>query len=134
MFKISPISDINEQKKIAKACASEYKDGFFGYKMVDNDSGEIMGFSQFEITADGGYISDIKERIGYTDFEAMFILIRQTMNFINICGADHCTTDQNAGDEKLIKMAGFKLSSNGVYSCMLEGMFDGHCSGESVKL
>ena len=133
MFKITPIKDLNEQKAIAEKCGAEYRDGFFGYKMIDNDSGELMGFSQFEIEGEYGYISDLKERIGYDDFEAMFILARQTMNFIDICGTHKCRADKSTSDERLLRAAGFKLTGS-EYLCDMQSMFDGHCSGETVKL
>ena len=88
-----------------------------------------MGISQFEILDGYGYIYDVKEASGRNDFEAMFILTRQTMNFINQCGIDICRADLSAADETLIKSAGFKKHEE-YYECSMLGMFDGsHCKG-----
>ena len=79
MFKITPINDFMLQKEIAEAFGTVMRDGHFAYLMTDADSGRLMGFSQFEIRKDGGVITDLREANGLNDFEAMFILGRQTM-------------------------------------------------------
>ncbi len=133
MFKISAVQNTDEQKNVASLCGSAARDGFFAYVMRDCDTGEVMGFSQFEI-GEHGYISDLRPAAGLDDFEAMFILGRTTMNFIDMCGTHTCRAEKNAADEKLIKAIGFKPSPEG-FSVDMTGMFDGsHCSGEAVKL
>ena len=133
MFKISPIQDINEQKAVAEACGANLKVGAFAYAMRDAESGDLMGFSQFEITENGGQLYDLRAAIGYDDFEAMFILGRQTMNFIDLCGAHLCEADINAGDKKLLHAIGFR-EDGGKLTVNMTGMFDGHCDGHAVKL
>ena len=125
MFKITPVNEKAKQKELCLLVGAEFRDDAFCYQMYDIDSGEIMGISQFEIGSDG-YIYDIKEAPHHDDFEAMFILARQTMNFIDSCGAHICYADQNCGDKRLIIAVGFK-EIGGKYFCNLSGMFDGHC-------
>ena len=132
MFKITPINDITLQEKYATECGAKFKDGSFAYAMIDIETDELMGFSQFEIDGDYGYIFDLLPRINYQDFEAMFILGRATMNFINLCGADFCICE-DISSERLIKAIGFKLI-DGKYTADMRGMFDGHCDGHSVKI
>ena len=132
MFKITPIQEKSKQKEICDLCGAEFRPDVFAYQMFDIDSGEIMGMSQFEIQK-FGYIFDIKEAPGRDDFEAMFILARQTMNFIDLCGAHICKAESNAAGERLLLAAGFKLTE-GEYVCDMTGMFDGHCSGHTVEL
>lgn len=134
MFKIIPIQNQAEQKRVAELCGGEYREGYFAYAMLDAATEEVMGFSQFEISGELGYISDIKERLGKDDFEAMFILGRQTMNFIDICGAHKCEISADAAPERLIKAIGFKPLCDGKYFSDMTGMFDGHCSGHAVNL
>ena len=129
MFKITPIQSTQDAEKFASSCGAVIKDGCFVYAMTDCESGEIMGLSQFEILDGYGYIYDVKEAADKNDFEAMFILGRQTMNFIDLCGISVCRADLNAGDESLLKAIGFKMS-DGFYECSTQGMFDGsHCQG-----
>ncbi len=133
MFRISPINDINLQNEYAKQCGTQLKDGYFAYAMIDVDTNELMGFSQFEIEESGGYISDLKPRVGLSDFEAMFILGRATMNFIDLCDKHTCRADKNAADERLLKAIGFKMLDNGDWYADMTGMFDGHCDGHTVS-
>ena len=125
MFKITPIQSTEEQIEVAKACGTEYKTGSFGYSMRDAETGDLMGFSQFEILGTCAFISDIKAPLGYDDFEAMFILAKSTMNFIDTCGAHLCKVSESTAEERLLLAVGFKN-----YECDTTGMFDGsHCSG-----
>ena len=132
MFKITPIQEKSLQKEICLICNAEFREDAFAYQMYDMDSGDIMGMSQFEI-GEHGYIYDIKEVPGRDDFEAMFILARQTMNFIDLCGAHTCYADGLTASERLLIAAGFKLT-DGKYFCNMKGMFDGKCDGHKVEL
>ena len=125
MFKITPIQEKTRQKEICEICGAEYHPDAFAYQMYDIESGEIMGMSQFEI-GEYGYIYDIKEAPARDDFEAMFILARQTMNFIDLCGAHSCHAASNAANERLLLAIGFKKTEED-YFCDMSGMFDGHC-------
>lgn len=135
MFKITPIQNETTQKELAELCGIPCRDGMFAYSMIDVDTLELMGMSQFEIGDGVGYIADLVPRIGYDDFEAMFILGRQTMNFIDLCGAHSVKAAGDTTDETLLRAIGFKKQENGEYFCDMDGMFDGkHCSGEAVDL
>ena len=129
MFKIIPIQSTEEQIKTAAACGAEYREGFFGYSMQDAESGEIMGFSQFEISGECGYLSDLRGATGTDDFEAMFILGRSTMNFIDLCGTHSVRATAETGDDRLLRAIGFKPTEDG-YFCDMTGFFDGHCDGK----
>ena len=125
MFKITPIQDKEKQAEISALCGTIYRQDAFAYQMFDLESGEIMGISQFEI-GECGYIYDIKERPGRDDFEAMFILARQTMNFIDSCGAHTCYAHESAAPSDFLLAVGFKPVDNKFF-CDMTGMFDGHC-------
>ncbi len=129
MFKITPVQNIDLAKKYAKICGTNAKDGAFVYAMIDTDTEDLMAISQFEITKDYGYIYDIVPVPELDDFEAMFILGRQTMNFIDLCGVHVCKAECTATDEKLLLAIGFR-KINGEFICDMTGFFDGtHCSG-----
>ncbi len=132
MFKITPIQEKSEQKRICELCNTEFRADAFAYQMFDVDSGEIMGMSQFEI-AKSGYIYDIKEGPGRNDFEAMFILARQTMNFIDLCGVHTCYAIDGAASDDFIKAIGFKMT-DGKFFCDMTGMFDGSCGEHNPDL
>ena len=134
MFKISPIQDKNIQKQYALECGAEFRPDSFAYSMIDQKSGELMGMAQFDISGECGYIYTLREKIGYTDFEAMFILGRATMNFIDTCGIHICRAAPESANERLLKSIGFKSCESGKYVADMTGMFDGHCDGNAVSL
>ncbi len=134
MFKISPIQDKEVQGQFADACGCELRPEMFAYSMVDNETGEIMGFSQFELCSGFGLISDLRPRVGYSDNEAIFILGRATMNFIDLMGLHICKCKKDAADEKILHAIGFKSESDGFLFCDMTGMFDGKCDGKETKI
>ncbi len=127
MFKITPVSEIAEAKSISETLSLPYFEGAFYYKMFDMDSGDLMGVSVFELYRDYGELLALKEVDGKNDFEAMFILIRQTMNFINLCGLKKCVAKTTYAPEKMLVCAGFGKDGDEMFVANLEGMFDGHC-------
>ena len=134
MFKISPIQDLNTQRRYAVLCGTKYIEGYFAYSMTDAKSGELMGFSQFEIGEGSAFLSDLKPLIDTKDFEAMFILGRATMNFIDLCGVHIIKADSDTADNTLLRAIGFKEKDDGYFYADTTGMFEGKCDGHAVNL
>ena len=129
MFKITPIQDEKTQKYYAEQSGTALREGFFAYAMVEASDGSLMGFSQFEIRGEDGLIADLKPAKGREgDFEAMFILGRATMNFIDLAGAHICYANKDAGEESLLRAIGFREERDGALFCDMTGMFSGNCS------
>ena len=133
MFKITPIQDKNERDGLFSRYKIKAREGYFSYLMYDMETGAPMGISQFDVTGEEGYISDLRYVGEGEDFEAMFILGRQTMNFIDLCGIHRCVAAADAGDARLLHAIGFR-ENDGRLSVDMTGMFDGHCDGHAVKL
>ncbi len=133
MFKISSIQNEKEQTAYLEACGRKFRSGFFAYAMKDAESGELMAVAQFEIEKEEGYISDLCPVPTLDDFEAMFILGRSTMNFIDLCGAHKCRADKTSADERLLRAIGFKLRDD-EYVADMTNMFQGHCDGHTKDL
>lgn len=134
MFKITPIQDKETQIKYAELSGTKAVDDAFAYAMLEVESGKPMGFSQFEIKEDGGRIFDLRH-IGEDDYEAMFILGRQTMNFIDMCGAHLLYAAPDAADEQLLRAIGLKLTESGEYFRDMTGLFDGeHCTDKTTDI
>ena len=129
MFKISPIQTKNEQIRVAEACNTVYRNDYLAYSMTDADTDEIMGFSQFDVTGDIGYLSDLREADGRDDYEAMFILGKATLSFLDECEMKIVKAPINAGSERLLKALGFTVGGDGEYFVDISNMFKGHCSG-----
>jgi len=126
MFKIFPIQDKARQNELCIESGITYREDAFAYLMIDVDSGAPMGISQFEILGDEGYIFDLCHFPSVEDDEAMFILGRQTMNFIDLCGAHICRAAEYAADKTLLHAIGFRLT-DGEWRVDMNGMFDGNC-------
>ena len=125
MFKICAVQSPGEQIAICNAVGTEYRPGCFCYRMFDLESGELMGMSQFDVMSDGK-IFDLREAGDGNDFEAMFILGRQTMNVIESWGITDCYAEKDSADQKLLHAIGFREKDGKLYCC-LTGMFDGNC-------
>ena len=132
MFKITPVNDSDTAKRIAEACGVPYREGAFMYRMIDPEGDVLLGMSQFEILGASGSILDLREAPDRHDFEAMFILGRATMNFIDMCGAHICHATAATADAQFLRALGFHETSDG-FTADMHGMFDGHCGGHTVK-
>ena len=129
MFKISPVTEPTIAKNYADICGIEYREGAFLYAATDCDSGELLAVSHFEILGEHGYIYAIKSVPGLDDFELTFILGRQTMNFIDLCGSHKCRASLTGSDNSLLRAIGFH-EADGEFSVDMTGFFDGsHCGG-----
>ncbi len=129
MFKITPVQDVTTAAECCRICGRDYVPGAFVYAMRDCDTDDLMGICQFEILGSCGYIYSLTSVPDTDDFEAMFILGRQAMNFIDLCGTHECRADLKCDDSDMLRAIGFKESSN-MLICDMRGMFDGsHCSG-----
>ena len=126
MFKISPVQDKATESEYLKAVGLADNGSGFTYAMTELETGELMGISRFDILGGEGFIYGIKEVDGRDDFEAMFILARQTMNFIDSCGAHICRAPLECAAPDFMKSVGFKPCDDG-YFCNMEGMFSGNC-------
>ncbi len=126
MFKITPIQDEKTHILYAEKCGAKYVKNAFAYGMSDVENGEIMGLAQFEINGIDARVFAFSEPKDKNDFEAMFILARQTLNFIDMCGADTVYASKDACDESFLKAVGFKWDGE-EYKCITTGMFDGNC-------
>ena len=129
MFKISPVQDAAAAKEYSSLCGVEYRDDAFLYAATDAESGALLAVSQFEILGEYGYIYSMRSIPVIDDFELMFILGRQTMNFIDLCGAHKCKADADGTDNSLLRAIGFSDKA-GEFTVDMTGFFDGsHCSG-----
>ncbi len=130
MLEIKPIEDKEEQQKICTSCGILYRSELFAYKAYDN--GKLLAASQFDIEGKSAVIYDIKQVIGTPDdFEAIFILGRAVLNFLDLCGVETAYFDNKTGEnEKLAKLIGFK-KENEKLCINLKGLFDASCHSKN---
>ena len=128
MLKVLPIQSKSEQEEICKKCGVEYKPDLLAYSATVDD--ELRGVSQFKLTAEGGLVYDIAPAIDTFDFEALFVLGRGTLNFIDLCGVHYAIykgSVETEEKERLLRAIGFKKLDGGSLEVDLNGFFTDHC-------
>lgn len=126
MLAIKPIQDKKEQEETCNKCGIKYRRDLFAYKAYDN--GELLAASQFDIEGKSATIYDLKQVIGTADdFEAMFILGRAVLNFLDLCGVETVYfSDEPKENIKTAKLIGFK-EENAKLTISLKGLFTAPC-------
>jgi hypothetical protein len=128
MLKVLPIQTKAEQEAICNLCGVTYNPDLLAYSATVD--GELRGVSQFKLTAEGGLVFDVAPAIGTYDFEALFVLGRGTLNFIDLCGVHYAIykgSVENEAHERLLKAIGFKKTDSGSLELDLTGFFTDHC-------
>jgi len=132
MFTIKPIQTKEEQERLCALCGIDYDADCMAYG-ADVD-GVFAGICQFRIDGSDGYIRDLAPTTGTYDFEVMFIMGRQTMNFIDLCGVHTCRCRVGAGRDTLLRGIGFRDTKGDDLYADMTHMFDGeHCASKSGK-
>ena len=131
MLKVLPVQSKLRQEEICLKCKIQYKPDLLAYAATVDE--ELVGICQFKLTDKGGVlydlakISDRKENKECSDFEAMFVMGRGTLNFIDLCGVHYATYEGDNPDDSLLRAIGFSKNEQGVYAINLEGFFTDHC-------
>lgn len=134
MFRIAPVQTEEERRLTCREAGICPRENAFLYAMRDCESGALLGVAQFDINGECGQILDLSPAPGIDDFEAMFILGRATMDFIDRTGAHRCIAMPSAAEHRLLRAVGFRPKEDGSLSCDMTGMFDGHCGGHALDL
>ncbi|MBO5938319.1 MAG: hypothetical protein J6Q82_02320 [Clostridia bacterium] len=130
MLKVLPIQSKAEQEALCQKCNIEFKPELLAY--AASVDGDLVGICQFKLTAEGGVLFDLAKVVDHveptagSDFEAMFVMGRGTLNFIDLCGV-HSATFVGSADEALLRAIGFRQNENGGWTINLEGFFTDHC-------
>ena len=136
MLKVLPIQTKDEQAALCLRCNIKYDPDLLAY--AASVDGETVGICQFKLTAEGGFIYDIakvcdrpapadQKARDASDFEALFVMGRGALNFIDLCGVHRAYYKGEANDTPLLRAIGFKENADGVYEINLEGFFTDHC-------
>jgi hypothetical protein len=125
MLKVLPIQTKDEQAKICELCNTKYNADLLAYAVYDDD--ELLGVCQFKLTASGGEIHCIESANGTNRTEALFIMGRGALNFIDLCGVHYAKYLGEVKNEDLLTAIGFKKNADGKYDIDLEGFFTDHC-------
>ena len=125
MLKVLPVQTKLEQEEICKSCNVKFNPDLMAYAATVDD--KLAGVCQFKLTEKGGMIYDLAPIANTKDFEALFVMGRGTLNFIDLCGVHVAFFVGDDPDDSLLRAVGFKKNDEGVYEINLEGFFTDHC-------
>jgi len=122
MLEIKPIETKEKQAEICRACGVNFNKDALAYSACEGDA--VLGVCQFFMDGEYGYIYDLKNAVGVDDFEALFLMGRAALNFIDLCGvhkAIYCGEESAAS-----KAVGFKKKDGRLFMDF-EGFFTNPC-------
>ncbi len=125
MLIVKPIEDKETQRKICEECGVKYDAAFLACSAYDGD--KLIGIFQFEFSDGKAVIHDIREKPGVDDFEAMFIMTRGTLNFIDLCGFHLACCTSDAASVTLLKATGFREIEKNYFEIDLTDAFISKC-------
>ena len=126
MITVLPIQTKEEQKELAARCGIPYREELLAYRAENN--GVFAGICQFRMDAAGGHIADLACPVGSKDTDALFVMGRAALNFIDLCGVHLAFFEGNTDDEALLRRIGFQQNANGRFAIDLAGFFTHPCS------
>ncbi|GHV13969.1 hypothetical protein FACS1894219_09470 [Clostridia bacterium] len=122
MLIIKPVQSKEEQRVISDQCGIEYDEECLVYAAKENDI--LLCSAQFRIIEDRAVIYRISAPDSVNDTEALILLGKATLNFIDKCGIESVILKEP--DKKIARLLGFK-EADGVYKLNLAGYFESPC-------
>ena len=136
MLEVLPVQSKIEQEALAARCSLPYNPDWMAYHALTD--GILTGLCQFSMDANGGYIhsiglvtvaeSDTETLTEQARREALFVMGRAALNFIDLCGVHTAFwRDESFTDEGMIRWIGFKKNDDGVWEMELRDFFSEPC-------
>ncbi len=128
MLEVKPIQTFEEHEDFCRRCGIEADADALCYAAYEDD--RLLGVCEFKMWgADGcAEMTALKNVIGVSDIESLFIMGRATLNYIDLHGVHEAIFTQKEGfDERLIKWIGFKLDEKDRWYMNLTGFFEEPC-------
>lgn len=133
MLKVVPIQTKTEQEAACARCGVAFRPDDMAYHALID--GELKGLCQFTMDGEGGHLhhlATVKDApLSDRDrAEALFVLGRATLNFIDLCGVHKAYFEDAAfTEEGMIRSIGFSRLEDGRWFMDLEGFFTSeHCN------
>ncbi len=133
MLKVFPIQEKSEQEALCARCGVPYEAELLAYQATVEDI--FVGVCQFKLTPEGGILYHLAPAADRpVDTEAIFVMGRAALNFIDLCGIHRAYFD---GDDTLVGQTmlhaiGFRKNDAGRYEMDLTDFFTTpckHCGG-----
>lgn len=127
MLEVLPIQTKLEQEAICARAGIPYRVEAMAYRALID--GELIALCQFIMDGEGGHILDlsmVKDRV-FSDrdrVEALFVMGRATLNFIDLCGVHKAFFEDPSFDgEGMIRSIGFEKREDGRWFLDLTDFF-----------
>lgn len=132
MLLITPIQDEKYHIELAKRCGFTAVPFSLAYLAANADekTHEIIseiGICEFTIHNDEGTITALASLPDVSDDEALMIMARTAMSFINRCGIKNAHFAQGAAKHDMMKSLGFRCGDNNVFSIDLDEFYKSPC-------
>ncbi len=129
MLIIKPIGEKSFQEELCEKCNVLYNPDLLAYGAWVDDA--FVGICQFRMGKEG-IIADLAKAVGTDDREAMFIMGRQTMNYMDLHGTHTAYFEGNC-DEAFIKWLGFRKDNEERWWADLTAFFKAPCSSDKKE-
>lgn len=126
MLIVKPILDKSIQEELGLMCGANFNPDALAFSAYDD--GNFIGFCQFSVSGAMAILTDLRPKIGVNDFEAMFIMSRGALNYMDLCGFHIARCTSEAGDLTLLRAIGFKEIGDNLFEMNLSDEFTGKCS------
>lgn len=123
MLEVKTIQNKDEQKRLCSMCGIEYNADALTYSASEGVTS--IGIIQFAIQGTIGIIYNIALCPGIDDNEALFIMGRAAMNFIDLCKISNIYYEDK--NKSLGNILGFKQDIEDRYYINIKGFFETHC-------
>lgn len=128
MLKVFPIQDKAEQMRLCERCGVTFNPELLAYQATVEDV--FAGVCQFKLSPGGGIVYDLAPDQGKpVDTEAMFVMGRAALNFIDLCGVHRAFFDGDVSvpGETLIRAIGFQKNDEDRFEMDLTDFFTTPC-------
>ena len=125
MLEVLPIQDKMLQESLCIRCGISYDVDLMAYAAYVD--GEPVGVCQFTMKADGGRLVSLANINGVTDTQALFVMGRAMLNFVDLCGVHSAKCESKDIDETLLRAIGFTKAPDGIFVIDLAHFFEHPC-------
>lgn len=125
MIVVRPIEDKREQERLCAVCGIPYLPNALAYRAEDDDA--FAGMCQFGMDAAGGHLYHVARAPETTLDDALFIMGRAALNFIDLCGVHTADYTGPVTDAALLSRIGFKQTEDERFCIDLNGFFEHPC-------
>ena len=125
MLEIYPVQDKKEQEEICAKCSMTYDPDTMCYSAYVEES--LVGACQFRIKGKYGLIVEMKNCDNVDDKEALFVMGRAALNFIDLCGVHEALYIGDSLDKLTLLRIGFSLNEEEKWYINLSNFFDHPC-------